>query len=123
MSSYLQSLQNQNGSKVVYEYKVPQKAGRGEITSVGLVELTASQEIEATSSSRTDTSKMAFELAKRSLVEVNGEKFPDLVTAERVWNRMPAKVRQLVMNAYVEIHNPQEEDTADFLASRVAKVE
>jgi hypothetical protein len=122
MSSYLQSLQSQGAEKVVYQYNVPEKVGRGEIQTVGLVELTAEDELEASRMSKSDTSKMAFELAKRSLVEVNGERLKPGVETERTWNRMPAKVRSLVLQGYVQIHTPQDEDTSDFLESRMAKI-
>jgi hypothetical protein len=57
----------------VYQFEVPEQLANG-VTSVGLVELSADEEIMATKRSRGDTMRLAYELAKQALVEVNGAK-------------------------------------------------
>lgn len=112
------------GSRVVYEYDVPAEyAGLREIKTIGLVELTAEEEMQATRRARGDGIRLAFELSKQSLHEVNGEKINHSDgSGDRLWNEMPPKVRNLVLRAYTELHSPDDEATMGFTASRRVKV-
>ena len=66
---------------------------------------------------------MAYELAKQSLVEVNDKVLNEGDgTKDRAWIDMKPKARNLVLVAYNELHNPDDENVADFLNSRQAVV-
>jgi hypothetical protein len=109
-------------SRQVYTYNVPVKIP-GDVRSVGVVELTADEELQATKRSRGDTFRLAYELAKQSLVEVNGEKVSLMDgSADAIWAKMNPKLRNLVLAAYSDIHTPTEEDAALFLKTRVTQV-
>jgi hypothetical protein len=109
-------------ARVVYEYDVPASIGGDEIKTVGVVELTAEEELQATRRARGDSIRLAFELAKTSLHEVNGERLNHSDgTADRQWNAMPPKLRNLVLQAYSELHSPEDDAAVLFKASRKIK--
>lgn len=110
-------------ARVVYEYDVPASIGGEEIKSVGVVELSAEEELQATRRARGDAIRLAFELAKTSLHEVNGVKLNHADgSADKTWNDMPPKLRNLVLQAYTELHSPEDDAALVFKASRKIKV-
>lgn len=108
----------------LYEYTIPETlAGKFGVKSVGLVELTAEEEIFATKRSRNDVVRLGFELAKESLRTVDGK--PVSTTdgsADRAWQLMHPKIRQLVVGAYGDIHNPSDQEAAVFRKSLQVRV-
>lgn len=93
------------------------------VTELGLVELTAEEELNATKRAHNDPIRLAYELAKESLRVVDGKVLSAADgSLDKVWNRMHAKIRTLVMTAYSQLHQPGEQATAGFLASRQIKV-
>jgi hypothetical protein len=112
-------------NRVVYTYDVPQILHRGDdpVTSVGLVELSADEEMLATKRARNDGVRLAYELAKQSLVEVNSKPVSVVDgSSDTVWNRMSPQVRNLVLQAFAELHTPPEGAIEVFLKSRQARV-
>jgi hypothetical protein len=108
--------------RAVYVYTVGDDI-HPEIKAVGLVELTAEDEIAATRRARGDQIRLAFELAKQSLAEVDGKRVSlGDGTADRAWNRLGARLRNLVLQAFTEIHTPDEKATDTFRASRKVEV-
>lgn len=106
-------------AEVVYTYDVPEAIGGEEIRSVGLVELKAEDEIAATKRARGDQIRLAFELGKQSFRYLNGERLSlGDGSADRAWNALPSKVRNLVLQAFTEIHTPEEDVIDSFRASR-----
>ena len=104
--------------RVVYTYDVPEGM-HSEIETVGLVELTAEDEISATRRARSDQIRLAFELAKQSFRYVNGEEVKLANgTADKAWNLMGSQLRNLVLQAFTEIHTPQDDAVDSFRASR-----
>lgn len=92
------------------------------VKSIGFVELTAAEEMAATKRSRQDPLRLATELTKQALVEVNGQRVSiGNQSVDKAWEDMPAKVRSLALAAYNEIHNPEEEEQKAFLKSRATK--
>ena len=109
-------------TRAVFTYTVPVGMG-GDIKSVGLVELTASEELMAAKRASGEGARLAYEMAKTSLVEVNGSKVGLADgSADSAWNKMPPKVRNLVIQAFASLHAPPEDDAASFLASRQVRV-
>ena len=111
----------QANARPIYEYKLSAKlAGQCEHVkeSVGLVKLTADEEMRAAERSGTNIGKLASELASACLKEVDGHEL-DVSKGEDVivWNRMLPEIRSLVTTAYAKLHNAEPEEVADFLAS------
>jgi len=104
--------------QVIYTYDVGENL-HPDIRSVGLTELSAEDEIAATRRARGDQIRLAFELAKQSLREVNGKpvKLAD-GSADKAWNSLGARLRNLVLQAFTEIHTPEEGVIDTFRASR-----
>ena len=106
----------------VYVYEIPASLG-DEVKTIGLVQLTAHEEMMCAKRSNGDTFKMAYEQLKEALVEVNGEtvKIAD-GSADAAFGKMSPPVRQLLMTAHAKLHAPPEEAVEDFLASRQVRV-
>lgn len=107
-------------SRAVNLFTVPPsvKAEAG-ISEVGLVTLTADDELMAYQRGRKDGSKIALELAKASLVEADGKPLSLADgSADSFWLRIHPKLRQLVMEAYSELHAVEPEESQSFLGSR-----
>jgi len=109
----------------VYEYTVPKAMG-GEVETIAMIELTAREEMQATkrTGSGSDSMfKLAYELAKQALVEVNGEKVGLADgSVDAAFDRMPPAVRNLVLQAYAELHSPPEGASEGFKESRRVRV-
>ena len=94
-----------------------------EVKSVGLIELTADEELQATRRSHGDTMRLAYELVKQAIVDVNGAKVGIADgTVDIALNKMVPKLRQLVMGAYGELHAPSEDASQAFFKSRKVRV-
>lgn len=114
--------------RVVFEYDLPLELVEvsSGIASVGIAELTADEELQASRRTRGDSLRLTFELARESLVTValaNGARQRvSLVdgTADTAWNKLHPKARQLVAQAYVEVNNPTQDQAASFRESRRA---
>lgn len=105
-------------------FQIP--AGMAEATgvsSVGLVELTAIEEMQATKKAGSDTMRIAFELAKSSLVEMNGKPLSRANGEhDSAWQTMHPKIRSLVLQAYTRIHQPESDEVEGFLGSATVEV-
>jgi len=114
----------QKAARPVHVFTVPpslsQDAG---VTEVGLITLTADEELQAFSRGKKDNAKLAIELAKAALVEVDGKqlKLAD-GTVDTFWKDVDPRIRQLIMTAYAELHGADEEDQKSFLKSRKIRV-
>jgi len=114
--------QQEKPARPTYRYTIPSRIG-SDVRKVGLVQLTSNEELMATKRSRNDTARLAYELAKQALVEVDGERVGVADgSVDKAWDRLLPKVRTLVMSAYAELHAPQEEDVSDFLQSQQVQV-
>ena len=109
-------------TRVVHRFKVPDTVP-GDIRSIGLVEITAEEELKAEQRSKGTPDKRAAEMAKQALVEVNGEavKFID-GSVDRAWNEMHPKVRTLLASAWVKLHLANDDEVESFFASRTSSV-
>lgn len=108
----------------IHTYTVPMGlAEETGIQSVGLVELNAQDELNAAKRAKGDTTRLAYELSKAALAEVNGQKlsFGD-GSLDSAWLRMHPKIRNMVLAAYGDLHAPPEGSVDDFLKSRQVKV-
>jgi len=106
-------------ARPIYRYDIPSPLAAAGVSKVGLVQLTSSEELQATKRARNDTHRLAYELAKQSLVEVNGDRVSSADgSVDTAWDQMPPKVRTLVMTAYGNLHAPEEADIDAFLKSQ-----
>lgn len=112
------SLPEPSGDRVIHEYDVPASIG-GDITQIAIIELKASEELQATRRARGDSIRLAWELAKQSLYEVNGERVQvGDGSSELAWNRMNPKLRNMTLLVFGEHHAPEEDTLAGFRESR-----
>ena len=110
-------------SRPIYVYEIPAKVGVA-TKSVGLVELTSREEQLAAKASTGDgATRLAVELAKMSLVQVDGKTVgPTDGSVDKAWDTLGPKVRNLILTAYVQIHHVEDEEVTGFLASRQVRV-
>jgi hypothetical protein len=110
--------------RVKYTYELPPTLARHGVQSVTLVELTPGDEIMATKRCGQDALQLTFQLALACLVAVNGQPVSLADgTADAAWGKMKPQVRQLVMQAYSKLHNPERSEADSFLASMTAEVD
>jgi hypothetical protein len=109
--------------RAVYRFKIPEVYHTYGVKEVGLVELTASEEIMAVKRAGTSQAQLAYELAKESLREVDGKPIATMDgTADVAFEKVHPKVRTLICTAYGSLHNPGDNETKDFLMSRELRV-
>jgi hypothetical protein len=115
---------SQKKSRPVNVYDVPPKlAYATEVESVGMVTLTAEEELQAWKRSRGENARLATELAKASLAEANGKSLSAADgSLDTFWSNLDPKLRQLILTAYADLHAASEEDQKSFLGSRKVKV-
>ncbi len=98
-------------------------AARHGVKSIGMIELTAEEELMATKRAHNDPIRLAYELSKEALREVDGRAMSTgNGTADRAWNGMHPKIRTLVVSAYGQLHSPEEQDLTSFLASQQTSI-
>lgn len=111
-----------SNARPVHYFTIPKTVANG-IEEMGFVQLTSSEELQATKRSHNDMGRLAFEMAKQALVEVNGEKVNLRDgSSDAVWNKMDPKVRTLAVAAFGHLHTPEEEDVNSFLKSQRVEV-
>ena len=107
----------------IYVYDVPAECEDAEVKSIGLVQLTTGEELMAAKRAHGDNFKLAFELAKQCVAEVNGEKVSVADgTVDTAWTKMTPQTRNLVMGEYAALHAPPEGAEEAFRKSRRVKV-
>lgn len=122
MNAVEQKLFGNSSDRVIHRFEVPASIP-GEIRSLGLVEITADEELKAEARCRGSSDKRAQEMAKQSLVEVNGQTvgFVD-ASVDKAWNLMHPKVRTLLASAWVRLHLANDEEVESFFASRTSSL-
>lgn len=110
-------------ARPIYVYDVPAECEDAEVKSVGLVQLTTGEELMAAKRAHGDNYRLAYELAKQSVVEVNGEKVGiGDGTVDAAWSKMSPATRNLVLGEYARLHAPPEGAEEAFRKSRKVKV-
>ena len=109
----------------LYVYSLPesvqQTTGNKE---VALVLLNGNEERNATRRAGTDPVSLVHNLAMESLRQLDGtEVRTHNGTTEKAWNAMHPQLRNLIVGAYNDLHNPNEVATQAFLASRTVRVD
>jgi hypothetical protein len=107
-----------NVKRPVHRFKVPKESGEGTISSVGLVQLTITEEQQIGDAHAGKRTGLPLALAKATLVEVDGKAVTDANDSREIaWATMPPKVRSLVLMAYNKLHLPNDGDVDAFLLS------
>jgi hypothetical protein len=107
--------------RLVHEYDIPKVlSDECGYRMVGVVSLSADEELMATRRAAGDQVRLAFELAKEALRFVDDQKVSTADgTVDRIWIKPDfSKVRTLVVTAYNETNQPTQESTQAFLKSR-----
>mgnify|MGYP006279042063 CR=1 FL=1 len=122
MNTFEQKLSAFNQDRVIHRFDIPASIP-GEVRSLGLVEITAAEELAAEARCKGASDKRAAEMAKQAIVEVNGEpvKLGD-GSVDLAWNTMHPKVRTLVSTAWVRLHLANDDEVESFFASRTSSV-
>ena len=112
----------QQQDRVVHRFNVPASIP-GEIRSLGMVEITAEEELKAEARCKGAPDKRAAEMVKQSLVEINGEavRIGD-GSVDAAWNSMHPKIRTLASTAWVRLHLAADDEVESFFASRTSSV-
>jgi hypothetical protein len=93
------------------------------VKEVGMVTLTADEELLCFKRAKGDNAKLAMELSKTSLVEADGKVLSQSDgSVDTFWKDCDPKLRQLILTAYAELHAAPEEEQAAFLKSRRTRV-
>lgn len=106
----------------IFTYEIPLSVG-GDVRAIGFVELTASEERMAVKRAGNDHLRIAQEMAKQSLVEINGK--PVTLadgSVDTIFEHMRPQVRELVVMAFGEVNGAAEDTKEAFLKSRRVKV-
>lgn len=111
-------------NRQIYVYTIPTSLAGFGVTSVGLVELSAEEEMLATKRASNDAVRLAFELARECLRQVNGKPVSTSDgSSDLAWSKMHPKVRNLIVTAFGHLHQPKDEEVLNFFQSRVVEVE
>jgi hypothetical protein len=98
------------------------------IKSIGLVRLTADEEIAVLQKARSsaklgDAVRVQYELAKAAIVSIDGQALRQHTEAlEVAWNALTPPARTLLLRAYQDLHAVDEDITADFLKGKTTTV-
>lgn len=115
-------------SRPLYWYNVPTKlAKQVGVTRIALIELTAGEELRATQRAKDSGQvNLTFELAKESLRRVDDRVISSGDgTSDEFWGQSTpgfSPMRQLILSAYMKIHNAEKDDVESFLASQKTSV-
>ena len=111
-------------ARVSYEYVLPASTtAEGKPVTIVMVELTSRDELLASKRAQNQGMRLAMELAKMSLVKYGDEALTTADgSADRKWETLPPKARNLVLQAYADLHAPNDTETAVFLKGRKVQV-
>lgn len=118
-------METEKPRRVVHRFEVPVACRNedGTPTSIGLYELTAREEMTAAKQTKGDPVRLAAALVRVSLATWD-DKPVDRSGGEdeAIWNKMGARLRNLIMAAYAKVNTAGEDETADFLGTHQAQV-
>ena len=114
----------QGPAREVYEFKIPKSYQCDAIReSLGIRKIRSTEEVDATRACQGESLRLAWEMCKMSLVEVDGERLLHHEGhVESKWDKFDPKLRALVVAAYAKLHTPEDDETENFLATMTTKV-
>ncbi len=122
MGSLESILAKQERERVVYTFAIPESI-KGEVRSVGLVELTADEEIAVEQRCKGSPEKRAIEIVKATVREVNGARIHNGAgELDKLWNNLSPKVRSLLNKAWIKLHAADDAEADSFEKSMTVSV-
>ncbi len=114
----------QGPAREVYQFPVPDIYRSEHVReSVGIRKLRSAEEVEATRACQGESMRLAWELSKMSLCEVDGERLLHHEgQVDTKWDKFDPKLRSLIVAAYAKLHTPEDDETENFLAGMTTKV-
>lgn len=114
----------QGPAREVYEFKIPESYDCEAChESISLCKLRSAEEVEATRACQGESMRLAWELSKMSLCEVDGRRLArGDGEVDAAWDKFDPKLRALVVAAYAKLHTPEDDETENFLATMTTKV-
>lgn len=114
----------QGPAREIYEFKIPISYQCEDAReSLGIRKLRSAEEVEATRACQGESMRLAWELSKMSLCEVDGDRLLHHEgQVDSKWDKFDPKLRALVVAAYAKLHTPEDDETENFLASMTTKV-
>lgn len=111
-------------SRPIYTFTLPPDIAKASgLKTIGLIELNAGEEMNATRRARNEPIRLAAELPMESLRMADSAKLSmSDGTAEKVWEALGPQGRSLVIMAYGELHTPDERLIDSFMKSRTVNV-
>lgn len=111
-------------ARPVHEYVVPESVAEEiGVSYIGLVVLTGNEYEMALGRARTNPMRLALELPKTALYSIDGQRVSLADgSADRAWEKLGGKGRDLVVAAYGKLHNPEQGEVDAFLQSRKVTV-
>lgn len=90
---------------------------------VGMVQLTAEQELLASKLGQYQLLKAQYAATKLSIVEFDGRAVnASSAEVDKFWERVDPRVRNLLLQAYQKLATPSDDEEADFLKSEEVRV-
>ncbi len=114
----------QGPAREVYEFNIPAAYQCEDAQkTIGIRKLRSAEEVEATRACQGESMRLAWELSKASLIEVDGKRLIHHEgQADTKWDKFDPKLRALVVAAYAKLHTPEDDETENFLASMTMKI-
>lgn len=108
--------------RIVHRFKVPASV-LGEVREIGMVEITADEELAVEQRCKGASDRRAHEMAKAAIVEVNGQAVSLADgSVDKAWSGFSPKIRTLVSTAWVKLHLANDDEVEGFFASRTSSV-
>lgn len=116
-------LQGLERTRIINRFDIPERITKlCGIKTIGLVELTAAEELMAGARAGTSASKLMHELVKESIREIDSARVSTADgTADKAWDTMPKPLRDLCVAAY-QLFSAQNDEVDAFLKSRKVQV-
>lgn len=104
----------------IYVYQVPARiADECGVKEVGLVQLSAREQLDAIDRSHGKATRVVFEYVYSSFWTMDGVKLSLADgSVEKAWSKCSPALRELIVGAYGSLHTPVEGEQAAFMMSR-----
>jgi hypothetical protein len=110
--------------QATYTYTLPARVAKASgYKSVTIAALTVEDEQLALKRCHNEPLRIANECAKQSLKAIDGRAVSDVdASIDRVWEQLGAIGRRLIVHAYAQLNQPQENEYGDFMKGQVVEV-
>jgi len=115
-----QDLVAPTSDRIIHVFEVPKKYQTWDScpSEFGMVEITAKEDYRAKKRCKMDVFRLQDELVKESIVEIDGvTTHGKRHIVEGFYSRMGSRLRTLIVGAYQQINEPDDDDVDSFLES------